>query len=113
MQLTSETIQNVVVITVHAEQIDASNSDDFKREIGPTLSTYSRVVLDLSEVQFMDSSGCGAILSCLKTLTGHGGDLKLARVTKPVRSVFELIRLHKICDLFDTTEAAVKAFPSK
>jgi anti-sigma B factor antagonist len=74
------------------------------------LPTYARLVLDLGQVQFIDSSGCGAILSCLKALTGHGGDLKLCRITPTVRNVFKLIRLDKICDLFDTRDAAVRAF---
>ena len=110
MQLTVETLDKVAVVKIHAEQLDASNSDDFKREIAPTLSANSRMVLDLSQLQFVDSSGCGAILSCLKALTSSGGDLKLSGVTRPVRNVFELIRLHRICELFDTREAAVKAF---
>jgi anti-sigma B factor antagonist len=110
MQLTTETIQGIPVVQVHVEQLDASNADDFKREIAPTLASNSRLVLDLGQLQFVDSSGCGAILSCLKTLTSAGGDLKLCRITRPVRNVFELIRLHRICEMFDTPEEAVRAF---
>src|SRR6516162_3423206 len=110
MQLTVETVQNVAVVQVVAEQLDASNADDFKREVAPVLTSTSRMVLDLGQLQFVDSSGCGAILSCLKTLTSSGGDLKLCRVTRPVRNIFELIRLHRICEIFDTREEAVAAF---
>ena len=112
MQLTVETVQNIAVVAIHVEQLDASNADDFKQEIAPTLSANARMVLDLGQLQFVDSSGCGAILSCLKALTSAGGDLKLCRVTRPVRNVFELIRLHRICDIFDTSEQAVHAFSS-
>ncbi len=110
MQLTVETVQNVAVVKIHAEQLDASNADDFKREIAPVLAANPRMVLDLGLLQFVDSSGCGAILSCLKTLTGAGGDLKLCGVTRPVRNVFELIRLHRICEIFDARETAVASF---
>ena len=113
MQLTVETIQTIPVVTVHAEVLDASNSDDFKAAIAPILSTTSRLVLDLGQLQFADSSGCGAILSCLKALTSSGGDLKLCRITRPVRTIFELIRLHRICEIFDTPEAAVRAFTAE
>ena len=110
MQVTVETIQNIPVVKIHAEQLDASNADDFKREVAPILTTNSRMVLDLGQLQFVDSSGCGAILSCLKALTSAGGDLKLCGVSRPVRNVFELIRLHRICEIFDTRETAVRAF---
>ena len=110
MQLTVETVQNIAVVQVHGDQLDASNADDFKRQIAPVLTANSRMVLDLGQLQFVDSSGCGAILSCLKSLTSSGGDLKLCRVTRPVRNIFELIRLHRICEIFDSREDAVASF---
>jgi len=110
MQLTVDTVQNVAVVKIHEQQLDASNSDDFKRDIAPVLAERARMVLDLGQLQFVDSSGCGAILSCLKALTSAGGDLKLCCVTRPVRNVFELIRLHRICEILDSREDALASF---
>jgi len=110
MLLTVDPIQNVAVVTVNLEEFDASNADEFKRQMAPVLQASPRVVLDLNRVKFVDSSGCGAILSCLKNLTSTGGDLKLCRITPRVRTTFELIRLHRICEIFDTREEAVAAF---
>ena len=72
-----------------------------------------KLVIDLGRLQFVDSRGCGAILSCLKGTTEAGGDLHLCGVTRPVRTVFDFIRLHRICDIFDTKEQAVAAFKTK
>lgn len=110
MQLTVEKLGNVAVVAVNADQLDASNSEDFKREMAPALQDSKQVVLDLGGVQFVDSRGCGAILSCLKHLTEGGGDLRLCQVTSSVRTVFDLIRLHRICEIHDTREQAVGAF---
>ena len=44
------------------EQLDASNADDFKRQMAPVTQDARKVVLNLSRVQFVDSRGCGAIL---------------------------------------------------
>jgi anti-sigma B factor antagonist len=110
MQLTVERVKDVAVVTVNIEQFDASNAGDFKRQMAPVQQQSSRLVLDLGRVKFVDSSGCGAILSCLKHATEAGGDLKLCQVTRPVRTVFELIRLHRICEILDTREQAVHAF---
>jgi anti-sigma B factor antagonist len=110
MQLTVTNVGNVAVVEVHAEELDASNADDFRNEMNPVLQNSTQVVLDLNRVQFADSRGCGAILSCLKFLSGAHGDLKICRVNKPVRTVFELIRLHRICEIVPEVDDAVKAF---
>jgi anti-sigma B factor antagonist len=104
---------DVTVVTVNTEQLDASNAEDFRRFLAPVLQESSKLVLDLGRVQFVDSRGCGAILSGLKHVSAAGGDLKLCHINGPVRTVFELIRLHRICDLFNTREEAVRAFKGK
>ena len=113
MQPTVEVVGDVAVVTPNVEHFDASNADDFKREVAPVLKEHRKMVVDLGRVQFVDSSGCGALLSCLKTLTENHGDLKICQVNKYVRQVFDLIRLHRICDVFDTRDEAVKAFAAK
>ncbi len=110
MQLTVETISNVAVVTLHFEEFDASIADEFKRQMAPLLQGNPHVVLDLGRVRFVDSSGCGAILSCLKTVIAQGGDLKLCHVQPRVRTTFELIRLHRICEIYPTREDAVASF---
>jgi anti-sigma B factor antagonist len=113
MQLTVEKLGDVAVVTLNSEQFDASNADDFRRDMAPVLQDWRKVVLDLGRVQFVDSRGCGAILSCLKHLSAEGGDLKLCRVNRPVLGVFELIRLRRICDILATREEALQAFGSR
>ncbi len=110
MNLIVEQFGDVAVATVTEEQLDASNASDFKLEMEPVLRDFTKVVLDLGRVQFVDSRGCGMILSCLKNLTERKGDLKICSVTRPVRTVFDLVRLHRICDILDAKEQAVAAF---
>lgn len=110
MQMLVEKFDDVAVVAVHEDTLDASNADDFRRDMEPVLRDSHKLVLDLGRVTFVDSRGCGAILSCLKAVTEAGGDLKLCRVTRPARTVFDLIRLHRICEIVDTKETAVAAF---
>jgi anti-sigma B factor antagonist len=74
MKLIAEKLGNVLVIRVEAEHLDAGNVKDFKRETTALVEAGARVVLDLAPVQFVDSSGCGAILSFLKQLRGEEGN---------------------------------------
>lgn len=110
MQPTVEWMGDVAVVTLTDRQLDVNNADDFRQEILPILESCHHVVLDLGRIQFVDSRACGILLSCCKSVSSAGGILKLCQVTKPVRAVFELIRLHRLCQILDTKEDAVRAF---
>ena len=76
-----------------------------------TLEVIDNVaVLALPELKFLDSSGLGAILSCLRQLNASSGELKLCGMSKGVRALFELVRMHRIFDLYNTREEAIVAF---
>ncbi len=112
MQPKIETTGDVTIVAVNAKELDAGNADDFRRALAPVLKDCRKLVIDLDQVGFVDSRGCGAILSCLKQIAPAGGDLKLCRVTPPVRAVFDLIRMPSICQIVNTREEAVDAFRS-
>lgn len=110
MEATIERIGKVAVMGIPGPSLDASSAKEFKREVAPVLEENRMLVFDLSELQFVDSSGLGAILSCLRQLNASGGDLKLCGMTKAVRALFELVRMHRIFDIYNTRDEAVKAF---
>ena len=113
MDLQVTNVDGVGLASVPVDELDASNSAEFKRDIAPVLQANTKVVLDLSRVRFMDSSGLGAMLSCLRQLTAKKGDLKLCGMSKQVRGAFELVRLHRIFDIYLTRAEAVLAFQAK
>lgn len=110
MKLTHSKNNDVAIVVIRENVLDASLIGDFKNEIAPILKSETRVVLDMSDVQFVDSSGVGAILSCLRVLNAEGGDLKICSLSRPVRALFELVRMHKIFEIFETKELAVESF---
>ena len=107
MKITIEKIGDVTVATIPGDSLDASNAKEFKCDIAPILEANGKVLLDMSSLQFVDSSGLGAVLSCLRLLKSKGGDLFLCGMTRPVRTLFELVRLNKIFDIFSTREEAM------
>ncbi len=110
MNLSTEQIDDILVITLNAEILDASNSKEFRAQMTPLLEDSQKVVFDMDQVKFIDSSGCGTLLSCLRQLNGNGGDLKLSGVQKPVRTLFELVRMHRIIEIHDQNDDAVCSF---
>lgn len=109
MDIAVEKFGAVTIATLHGDELDAGNVQDFKRDIAPVLADNSNVILDLSHLRFIDSSGLGAMLSCLRQLNAAGAELKLCGMSKAVRAVFELVRMHRIFDIFDTREQAISA----
>jgi anti-sigma B factor antagonist len=114
MEIVIEKVNDVAVLVPRAEFLDASNYQEFKRDVDPVLAANRKVLLDISQLRFVDSSGLGAILWCLRKLAGSGGDLKLyCDKCKPVRMFFELVRMNRIIDIYNTREEAVAAFAGK
>jgi anti-sigma B factor antagonist len=111
MEITVDKIGDVAVAVIPVEELDASNAGDFKRDMTPLLEAHTKLVIDLGRLRFVDSSGLGAFISCLRKLNGKGGDLKLCGMSKQVRAVFELVRMHRIFEIFGTREEAARAFP--
>lgn len=110
MNLQIESDGQIDVVLIPEKNLAANNAAAFKEAMAPVLQTNKRVVLNLSQLQFIDSSGLGAILSCLKKLHALNGALNLCCASKPILSLFELVRLNRVFSIYETQEAAVSAF---
>lgn len=99
-----------VCLRPHADKLDLSNSNDFKRAAAEAIQDASRVVLDMTEVEFVDSTGLGAILSCLRNLNTRNGGLRLCGIQRRVQVMFELVRMHRVLPLHADVDAALAAF---
>jgi anti-sigma B factor antagonist len=105
-----EKVLDVAVAVVPVIELDASNATEFKADVAGLLDSEMKVVFDLNRVRFADSSGLGALISCLRRVNARGGDLKLCAMSDQVRGLFELVRMHKVFDIHATREEAVRAF---
>ncbi len=101
---------DVTVLSTVAE-LNARNSEDakaFLRELIDSGST--RLVLDLSGTSFIDSSGLSALLYAMKAARNVGGELRLCALSAPIRSIFEITRLHKVFAIHADRGSAETAF---
>ena len=109
MELKAELSGDVLVISPLHDRIDAAGAIQFKdrmREITQTMT--ARVVLDLSRVNFLDSSGLGAVVAVMKLL-GKERPLELAGLTAPVSKVFRLTRMDSIFTIHGQVPDSLKA----
>ncbi len=110
MDINVDKQDKIAIAEIPVEELDASNAGELKRDMAPILEANTRLVIDLTRLRFVDSSGLGAMLSCLRHVSSKGGDLKLCGLSRQVRAAFELVRMHRIFDIFTTREEAVRAF---
>ncbi|MCC6858770.1 MAG: STAS domain-containing protein [Bryobacterales bacterium] len=69
-----------------------------------------KVLLNLAEVSYIDSSGIGELVSGFTTVTNQGGQLKLLGLTKRVRDLLQITKLYTVFDVHETEASAVRSF---
>ncbi len=107
MDLASETVDDTLVITANEPRIDAAAAIQFKDAMRSLTDTScGRVVLDLGAVDFIDSSGLGAIVAAMKQLGKHQ-KLDLANLRPNVLKVFHLTRMDTVFAIHGDRDAAL------
>ncbi|TLU82840.1 MAG: STAS domain-containing protein [Chlorobium sp.] len=100
---------NVGVVTLSG-RIDAGNSNELQNSFMSWVLETSLFVFDCTNLDFIDSSGLGAIVSCLRKALERKGDLKLAGLGSKVAMVFELTKAKKLFSIFPDAGSAVRSF---
>jgi anti-sigma B factor antagonist len=96
-----------LVLKVLADSLETDNVAAFRSAITPMLDKSAHFVIDLSDVEFMDSTGLGSMLSCLRIVKSKGGSLRLCNLTPEVEQLFEMVMMDRVFEIFPTTEAAL------
>lgn len=110
MEILSSEKEGVLIGQIDAKALDASNARAFKEAIKPLLTQDAKLVLDLSKVEFIDSSGLGALVWSLRQAHTTGGDIKLSSLRKPARALFELVRMHRVFEVFNSPDEAITSY---
>lgn len=109
MQLQSENRDGLLVISTPQMDIDASNADEFKKDTSTLLQGHHNIIMDLSNVGFMDSAGLGAILSMFKKIRADGGQFRVFGLSNEVKALFDLVRIRRLFEIHPDKESAVQA----
>ena len=92
-------------------RIDFLSSADTKRRLAEAVASgLRRLVVDLDEVTFIDSSGLGALIGGLKAARQAGGDLRIARPPEQATVALKLTSLDRVFRIYGTVEEALADF---
>jgi anti-sigma B factor antagonist len=69
-----------------------------------------KLILNLGEVNYIDSSGVGELVSTYTSVTNSGGQLKLLSLTKKIRELLAITKLLTVFDVYDDEQAAISSF---
>lgn len=109
MKLTQEAIAGITVLRCSG-RFDAHEAPDVRKTLADALGEGRHsVVVNLQQVNFIDSSGLATLVQGMKHCRAAGGDLYLCHLGQPLRVIFELTRLDKAFDIFATEEQATTA----
>ena len=97
----------IKLIHLNCRHLDASNADELFEQVKETLVTSKRVVMDLSGLELIDSSGLGFLLNCYKFLKKREAEMRVVARNKLVLSLFELVYFNNIVEVFDSISNAV------
>jgi anti-sigma B factor antagonist len=103
--------ENGVSVLKVTGYLDTTTSDELENAlVGLLKKDESRIVIDLSGVNYISSAGWGIFISEIKEIRHKGGDLKLAGMVGDVFEVFQLLEFDSILEAYDTTDEAIDAF---
>lgn len=111
MKLDTKEIDGITVISLDGNVMGGPDATSLNDELHKLVSeSKSKVVVDLGNVKFMNSSGLGMLIRALSTIRNAGGDLKLARPSEKIESLLMVTKLITVFDHYESVEQAVKAF---
>jgi stage II sporulation protein AA (anti-sigma F factor antagonist) len=103
--------KNDKLITYMAGELDHHSAEEVRNKIDDRLDrdNITKLIMDFSDVSFMDSSGIGVVIGRYKKLSLKKGSICVTRVGGSVKRVFELSGMFKIIKLYDSIEEAAES----
>lgn len=104
--------KGISLIEINLKRATAENVKEFKEFLFKLIDEdkKQKLIIELTNVEFVDSSFLGAIVSGLKKVTAIKGDIKILGLQPPVRAMFELTRLYKVFEIFDNKQDVLNSF---
>ena len=111
VKLTVRQVGDVVVVDAVGRLTLGEGSSTFRDTLRDLVAQGNKkIVLNLGDVSYIDSSGIGELVSAFTTVTNQGGRFKLLSLTKRVHDLLQITKLYTVFEVFDDEAAAVGSF---
>ncbi len=110
MEITEARLNDISLLELSG-RLDASCSEQLKDTVSAMIDAQKiKILIDLSAVNFIDSSGLGILVGCMRSTTKAGGKFKITSLQENPQKLFEVTRLDRVFEIFDNRESAIKSF---
>ena len=111
MQLNEQVYGDVVVLIPGGINIGDEEIDPLRERVKAIIGEgFLKIVLDLEKIRWVNSAGLGTMIASLTSLNNKGGDLRLAKISDRIQSLFLITQLVKVFKTFETVDRAVASF---
>jgi anti-sigma B factor antagonist len=109
--LTSRQVGDVTVLDAAGRITLGEGASMFRDNIRDLIANgHKKILLNLSEVSYIDSSGIGELVSGFTTVTNGGGQLKLVGLSKRIKDLLQITKLYTVFDVYEDEADAVRSF---
>jgi anti-sigma B factor antagonist len=111
LKTTTRTVGDVTVVDISGRMVLGSESASLRSLVSRLLSNgHNKILLNLAEVTYIDSSGLGHLVSAFTTVRKQEGELKLLKLTNKVHDLMQITKLYTVFDIRDDEAGAIKSF---
>jgi anti-sigma B factor antagonist len=111
VKLSTRQVGDVTVIDATGRITLGEGASTFRDTVRDLASKGDKkILLNLSDVTYIDSSGIGELVSGFTTVTNHGGVLKLLGLSKRVKDLLQITKLYTVFEVFDDESTAIRSF---
>jgi anti-sigma B factor antagonist len=114
MTIKEKITDNIAILTISGDLVSETDTGKLKDKIHSLVAdNMKRAVIDMSGIDYVNSSGLGTLISTLTTMRNAGGDMRLARLGERVENLFVITKLIKVFDTYETVDRAISSYNSK
>lgn len=111
VQISSRTAGDVTIVDVAGKITLGEGSSALRDKVKElSASGIKKMLINLGDVNYIDSSGIGELVSAFTTVSNSGGALKLLNLTKRVQDLLQITKLYTVFEVFDSEDAALKSY---
>ena len=111
MTITTREVSHVTIVDINGRITLGDETGQLRDTVRQLIAAgKKKIVLNLAQVDYIDSSGVGELVSSFTTVRNAGGELKLLSLTKKVHDVLHVTKLYTVFDIKDDEFTAVKSF---
>jgi len=110
MEITKRTIGDIQILDCNGKITLGEGTMTVRNTVRDILVDNKKIILNLGNVDYIDSSGIGELVSTYTTVTNAGGQLKLLNLTKKIQELLAITKLLTVFHVFEDEKAAIASF---